>query len=109
MDFYSGVVYLQLGFSPSVFPLLFAVSRMAGWAAHLTEFLQTPMDEREGKIVRPLQIYKGVETRVHAPDLNESSVSEPQLGDAGKKWEAPSAFVCQLFFTENFRQCFKAF
>jgi citrate synthase len=37
IDFYSGTVYKMLGFPHDLFTPLFAVSRIAGWCAHITE------------------------------------------------------------------------
>ncbi|OEH77638.1 citrate synthase [Cyclospora cayetanensis] len=59
IDFYSGVVYTQLGFAPNSFPLLFAVARLAGWAAHLNEYHQMAPNAEEARMVRPLQVYRG--------------------------------------------------
>ncbi|NQU39450.1 MAG: citrate/2-methylcitrate synthase [Lentisphaerae bacterium] len=48
VDLYSGLVYDMLGIPPSLYTPIFAMSRMAGWCAHLLE-------ERVsgGKIIRP--------------------------------------------------------
>lgn len=53
VDFYSGFVYQMLGISPLLYTPLFAVSRIAGWCAHVLE-------ERisGGRIIRPA--YKNV-------------------------------------------------
>ena len=42
-----------------MFPVLFAVGRMAGWTAQWEELLADP----EQKIARPRQIYEGYPTR----------------------------------------------
>tara|TARA_B100001750_G_scaffold225762_1_gene217869 strand:+ start:41 stop:493 length:453 start_codon:yes stop_codon:yes gene_type:complete len=54
VDFYSGLIYSALGFSPGMFTVFFAVGRMAGWLAHWQEMMAAP-----SKIVRPRQIYDG--------------------------------------------------
>lgn len=53
VDMYSGLVYKMLGIPEDLYTPLFAVSRMAGWAAHRMEEILTG-----GKIIRPA--YKAV-------------------------------------------------
>ncbi|KAL8273720.1 hypothetical protein Esti_002320 [Eimeria stiedai] len=77
VDFYSGVVYTQLGFKVNAFPLLFAVARLAGWAAHLNEFHQLPPNSEEAKIVRPLQLYRGQGERYETVGRNERKQGVP--------------------------------
>jgi citrate synthase len=48
VDFYSGFVYNMLGLPTELFTPVFAVSRMAGWAAHRIEEISN-----NGKIIRP--------------------------------------------------------
>ncbi|MDR0750995.1 MAG: citrate/2-methylcitrate synthase [Christensenellaceae bacterium] len=48
VDFYSGFVYNMLGLPTELFTPVFAISRMAGWAAHRIEELSN-----NGKIIRP--------------------------------------------------------
>jgi len=55
VDFYSGIILQSMGFPTDIFPVLFAIPRMAGWLAHWQEMLQDP----EQKIARPRQIYTG--------------------------------------------------
>jgi citrate synthase len=59
VDFFSGLVYEALGFDPSFFTVLFALGRIPGWLAHCSEQLDDPAQ----KIVRPLQVFKGVTYR----------------------------------------------
>lgn len=59
VDFYSGVVYRQLGFSSSSFCLLFAAARMAGWTSHLKEYFEFEIKNEENKLLRPQQIFTG--------------------------------------------------
>ncbi len=63
VDFYSGIIYQALGFPTDMFPVLFAIPRMAGWLAQWQEMI---LDE-EQKISRPRQIYTGSGLR-HVPD-----------------------------------------
>ena len=53
VDFYSGILYKEMGFDVGIFTPIFAVARSAGWMAHWREQLQ------DNKIFRPTQIYKG--------------------------------------------------
>ncbi|CAN5687213.1 citrate synthase [soil metagenome] len=55
VDFYSGLIYQAMGFPVSMFPVLFAIPRTAGWIAQWEEMLLDP----DQKIARPRQIYTG--------------------------------------------------
>jgi len=55
VDFYSGIIYQAMGFSPDMFTVLFAIPRMVGWLAQWQEMLE----DSEQKIARPRQIYTG--------------------------------------------------
>jgi citrate synthase len=55
VDFYSGIIYLSMGFPVEMFPVLFAIGRTPGWLAQWEEGLLDP----EQKISRPRQIYVG--------------------------------------------------
>ena len=55
VDFYSGFCYQMLGLPEELFTPIFAVSRMAGWAAHRIEELISS----GGKIMRPAYMYVG--------------------------------------------------
>jgi citrate synthase len=63
VDFYSGIIYQAMGFSPDMFTVMFAIPRTAGWLAQWMELLQDP----EQKIARPRQIYTGPGLRRVAP------------------------------------------
>ena len=63
VDFYSGIIYQAMGFTPDMFTVLFAIPRTAGWLAQWQEMLEDP----EQKIARPRQIYKGYEKRDFVP------------------------------------------
>jgi Citrate synthase len=53
VDFYSASVYYTLGIPVELFTPIFAISRVAGWTAHVMEQL---MDNR---IMRPDSVYVG--------------------------------------------------
>ena len=55
VDFYSGLIYQAMGFPTDIFPVLFAIPRMAGWLAQWQEMLL----DSEQKISRPRQLYTG--------------------------------------------------
>ena len=59
VDFYSGIIYQALGFSPEMFTVLFAIPRTAGWVAQWREMVT----DSEQKIARPRQIYMGSSKR----------------------------------------------
>ncbi len=63
VDFYSGIIYQAMGFSPDMFTVLFAIPRTAGWLAQWEELLNDP----EQKISRPRQIYIGHDKRAFVP------------------------------------------
>ncbi len=63
VDFYSGLVYMALGFPTNMFTVLFAIGRMPGWIAHWKEMIQNP----KAKIGRPRQIYTGSVQRNYVP------------------------------------------
>ena len=55
VDFYSGLIYQALKFPVDMFPVLFAIGRMAGWLAQWQEMLA----DEDQKIARPRQVYLG--------------------------------------------------
>jgi citrate synthase len=59
VDFYSGIIYQAMGFTPDKFTVLFAIPRAVGWLAQWQEMLEDP----EQKIARPRQLYVGHELR----------------------------------------------
>jgi citrate synthase len=63
VDFYSGLIYQAMGFPMTMFPVLFAIPRTAGWVAQWEEMLQ----DSEQKIARPRQIYQGRRRRSYHP------------------------------------------
>jgi len=59
VDFYSGLIYQAMSLPTTMFPVLFAIPRTAGWLAQWQEHMQDP----EQKIARPRQIYTGAMNR----------------------------------------------
>ena len=57
VDFYSGILYAEMGIPADQFTALFAVARSAGWLAHWREQISN------NRIYRPTQIYVGSEER----------------------------------------------
>jgi citrate synthase len=73
VDFYSGLIYQAMGFSPDMFPVLFAIPRTAGWMAQWEEMLLDP----EQKIARPRQIYVGPGRRDYVPCERRTAAVTP--------------------------------
>ncbi|MCK5341990.1 MAG: citrate/2-methylcitrate synthase [Candidatus Heimdallarchaeota archaeon] len=71
VDYYSGLVYQSLGISPEMFTPIFSVSRVSGWTARVTEYLQN------NRIFRPRAMYVGpfnkqyVSLQKRAKDISE--------------------------------------
>ncbi|WP_088808883.1 MULTISPECIES: citrate synthase [Listeria] len=61
VDFYSASVYHALGIDADLFTLVFSVSRVSGWLAHIFE------QYRDNRLIRPRAIYVGPEARVYQP------------------------------------------
>lgn len=61
VDYYSGILYAEMGFPTDQFTSIFAVARSAGWLAHWREQL------RYNRIFRPTQVYTGEELRAYVP------------------------------------------
>jgi citrate synthase len=59
IDFYSGITLKAMGFPTSMFTVLFAVARTAGWIAQWKEMIEDPSQ----KIGRPRQLYTGAPQR----------------------------------------------
>jgi citrate synthase len=62
VDFYSGIIYSALGIPRSMFTVMFAIARTAGWVAHWQEMVADPAM----KIGRPRQLYTGPTQRDYA-------------------------------------------
>jgi citrate synthase len=59
VDFYSGLTYHLLGIPTDLFTPTFAVSRIAGWTAHVNEYWE------DNRLVRPLDYYIGPTDNVY--------------------------------------------
>src|SRR6202167_3737768 len=59
VDFYSGIIYSALGIPRSMFTVMFAIARTAGWVAHWQEMVSDP----GMRIGRPRQLYTGAARR----------------------------------------------
>jgi citrate synthase len=63
VDFYSGIIYSALGIPRSMFTVMFAIARTAGWVAHWCEMVADP----HMRIGRPRQLYTGPTKRDYQP------------------------------------------
>jgi citrate synthase len=63
VDFYSGIILKAMGFPTSMFTVLFAVARTAGWISQWKEMVEDPSQ----RIGRPRQIYTGSPQRDYVP------------------------------------------
>ena len=61
IDFYSGILYHQMGIETDIFTPIFAMARVAGWLAHCFEQYQ------ENHLFRPTQIYEGLHNQPYEP------------------------------------------
>jgi citrate synthase len=61
VDFYSGIIYAALGIPRSMFTVMFAIARTAGWVAHWQEMIGDP----QMKLGRPRQLYTGPVQRAY--------------------------------------------
>ena len=61
VDFYSGIVLRAMGIPVNMFTVLFAIGRLPGWISQWKESIDDP----EGKLHRPRQIYTGHNTRLY--------------------------------------------
>jgi citrate synthase len=75
VDFYSGIIYQALGLPTTMFPVMFAIPRTAGWLAQWLEGVADP----EQKIARPRQLYTGAAERDY--------VAPGQRGDRASAFE----------------------
>src|SRR2546425_3138191 len=63
VDFYTGIIYQAMKLPESMFPVMFAIGRTAGWIAQWLEMVQ----DEEQRIARPRQIYLGPGRRDYVP------------------------------------------
>merc|ERR1711865_393888 len=78
VDFYSGLIYMTMGFPTDMFPVLFMIPRCSGWLAHWVEL----QDDPELKIIRPRQQF---------------------LGSMGRKYEAMATRSETSFVTKSYQ------
>jgi citrate synthase len=77
VDYYSGILYREIGIPPDQFTSIFAIARTAGWLAHWRQQVS------QNRIFRPTQIYTGAEERAYVP-MRERPVAQPETaGQAG--------------------------
>jgi len=63
VDFYSGIIMRAIGIPLDMFTVMFAIGRMPGWIANFKEVMEDP----DGRIARPRQIYAGPTMRAYTP------------------------------------------
>ena len=73
VDFYSGIIYSALGIPRSMFTVMFAIARTAGWVAHWQEMVSDP----QMKIGRPRQLYTGPARQDYRCDRARSAPLSP--------------------------------
>ena len=61
IDYYSGILYREMGIPTDQFTPIFAIARTAGWLAHWREQVS------ENRIFRPTQVYAGSDPRDYTP------------------------------------------
>ncbi|MGH7829295.1 MAG: citrate/2-methylcitrate synthase, partial [Candidatus Binatia bacterium] len=61
VDFYSASVYYSLHIPTDLFTLLFSMSRMAGWGAHILE------QYADNRLIRPREDYVGPKDQHYVP------------------------------------------
>ncbi|OPA80894.1 citrate synthase [Paenibacillus selenitireducens] len=64
VDFYSASVYTILGIPRELFTLIFAISRVSGWTAHILEQYEN------NRIIRPRAEYTGLTNQKYVPIQN---------------------------------------
>jgi citrate synthase len=63
VDFYSGIVLRAIGIPLNMFTVMFAIGRLPGWISQWKESIDDP----EGRLHRPRQIYTGETRRDYVP------------------------------------------
>jgi len=61
VDFYSASVYYTLGIPMDMYTPIYAISRMAGWTAHVME------QQKNNRLIRPRADYRGVKEASYEP------------------------------------------
>ena len=75
VDFYSGIIFRDLGLPPAMFTPIFAVARTVGWVAQWNEMIADP----ETRHFRPRQLYTGLSERSLVP-IAERATHPPLIG-----------------------------
>src|SRR6516162_4422632 len=75
VDFYSGIIFRDLGLPPAMFTPVFAVARTVGWSAQWNEMIADP----ETRLFRPRQLYTGLSERSLVP-IAERATHPPLIG-----------------------------
>jgi citrate synthase len=75
VDFYSGIIYEAMGFTPDQFTVLFGIPRTVGWLAQWQEMMEDP----DRKIARPRQVYTGEDARDVVPIELRTSKTPPVM------------------------------
>jgi citrate synthase len=84
VDFYSGIIYEALGIPTSMFTVIFAIPRTAGWVAQWMEL----NDDSEQKIARPRQVYIGEREREYVP-IDKREGPEKIVGPPARRPKRP--------------------
>ena len=61
VDYYSGILYREIGIPPDQFTSIFAIARTVGWLAHWRQQVA------QNRIFRPTQVYTGYDVRDYTP------------------------------------------
>lgn len=61
VDFYSASVLFAVGIPMDFFPTIFALSRIAGWTAHILE------QQKDNRLIRPEVLYRGPMNQPYVP------------------------------------------
>lgn len=61
VDYYGALVVYYLGIPPEMYTIMFALSRVAGWTAHVIE------QHADNRLMRPRALYVGPEQREYVP------------------------------------------
>jgi citrate synthase len=75
VDFYSGIIYEAMGFTPDQFTVLFGIPRTVGWLAQWQEMMEDP----DRKIARPRQVYTGEDVRDVVPMEQRTAKAPPVM------------------------------
>ena len=84
VDFYSATVYHTLGIDSDIFTLIFAMSRVAGWIAHIQE------QQKNNKLIRPRSQYIGQENMTYIPLEKRQGGKLYGRKNRNEKWTASS-------------------